>query len=51
MGKIDVGPGPAGRYFCAYAISCVRDGGMLVKLTLCRNSRLSPEYQDLRLTD
>jgi 2-pyrone-4,6-dicarboxylate lactonase len=47
MGKIDVAAGPMGRDFLRLC-ELVRDGALWVKLTLCRNSRLGPEYEDLR---
>jgi 2-pyrone-4,6-dicarboxylate lactonase len=47
MGKIEVGAGADGRDFLRLC-SLVREGAIWVKLTLCRNSRHTPDYADLR---
>ena len=47
MGKMDVAQGVNAPDF-ARLISMLRDGLLWVKLSLCRNSRAFPDYEDLR---
>ena len=48
MGKFDTRSG-AGHADFRNLCAMLRDGVVSVKLTLCRNSKLGPDYSDLRV--